>query len=249
MFYFVLFVVLVVFVICFVFSSVIRRKYEKEKEEDLRKCVVKIAHEIKNPLAVCKGYLSMMNLDNREKSEKYLKVIEEEMTRSILLLDDYLNCNDIDVKLDIMDLMLLLEDVSGCFDSFFFENNIGYDFYCDEDEIFILGDYDRLKQVFINLFKNSIEAKKSDSKLLLDLKVKLFGDKVQITLDDNGIGMDNSVISHISEDFFTTKLTGTGLGVGISKEIVEKHHGSLEYISKKGYGTSTILSFPLHESF
>lgn len=249
MFYFVVLLVICVVVLIFLLRNMLVIKYKKEKEEDLKKCIFKIAHEIKNPLAVCKGYFSMMNLDNKEKSEKYLRVIEEEMNRTILLLDDYLNYNDIEVNLDVMDLTLLLDDVSFCFSSFFLENNVSYKFLCDEDEIFILGDYDRLKQVFMNLFKNSVEARKSDSELYIDLKINLFEDKVEVVLKDNGIGMDSSVVSRIGEDFFTTKLCGTGLGVSISKEIIKKHHGSLEYVSNEGYGTSTILSFPLHESF
>ena len=64
-------------------------------------------------------------------------------------------------------------------------------------------------------------------------------------ISDNGIGMDKSTKDKIGTAFYTTKSNGTGLGVCFSKEIIEKHKGTMKYISKKGYGTTVKITLPI----
>ena len=69
--------------------------------------------------------------------------------------------------------------------------------------------------------------------------------KLMIYIKDNGEGISDENLKKIAEPFFTTKEHGTGLGVGLSTEIVKKHQGTIEYHSKQGVGTTVILTFPL----
>ena len=66
-----------------------------------------------------------------------------------------------------------------------------------------------------------------------------------IYIKDNGEGISDENLKKIVEPFFTTKENGTGLGVGLSIDIVKKHHGSIQYYSKQGIGTTVVLTFPL----
>ena len=116
---------------------------------------------------------------------------------------------------------------------------------CTSDEIYIEGDYDRLKQVLINLIKNSIESIKKDDIGLIKLKINYTFKKVCIILEDNGIGMNKETLKRIGEPFYTTKKNGTGLGVKLSKEIVELHNGKIIYESKLGKGTMVKIFLPI----
>ena len=105
------------------------------------------------------------------------------------------------------------------------------------------GDYDRLKQVFVNVIKNSIEA--IDNNGIIDMSIRINGKKVIITISDNGVGMTTDELKDVKEMFYTTKKNGTGLGVALSNEIIVAHNGKMEYESIKNVGTKCIITLPL----
>ena len=101
-----------------------------------------------------------------------------------------------------------------------------------DDEIYINGDYDRLKQVFINLIKNGIESF-DGKKGKLEINTKENNKEVIISIIDNGCGMDEDILKNINEMFYTTKKNGTGIGLPLSNEIIKLHNGKLNFYSKK----------------
>ena len=105
------------------------------------------------------------------------------------------------------------------------------------------GDYNKLKQVFINLLKNAYEAR-SNEKLLIDIRVLSYSNYYQIWIVDNGIGMNQEELGKIKEEYYTTKEYGTGLGISYCDEIIMRHRGNLFYQSKKGLGTRIIITLP-----
>ena len=113
-----------------------------------------------------------------------------------------------------------------------------------KNEIYIKGDYNKLKQVFINLLKNTLEAKKENVTLQTEVKIIESKNKVLIKVIDNGIGMTKETLAHVSEVFFTTKQNGTGIGLAFSKEVIELHQGTLSIKSKYNEGTSIIVQLP-----
>ena len=220
---------------------------ELEKEKTLRNSLFKLTHEIKNPIAVCKGYLNMIDLSNRKNSQRYIEVIKGEVERTLVIMDDFLDYTKIKVDKNIMDINYLLEDTLGSMSSLFNSKNILTKFKISDDEVFINGDYNRLKQVLVNVIKNSIESKKEDEKLKLTITTNQEGNNYRITIKDNGIGMDKEELNNIGKAFYTTKVKGTGLGVMLSKEIIELHDGNLIYSSNKNEGTCVDIILPTIE--
>ncbi len=219
-----------------------------EKEKFLRTALFKITHEIKNPIAVCKGYLDMLDLNDHKKIRKYIPIVQREIERTLNLMDDYSTyAKKIKVDLDIMDLYYLLEDTMNQLESLFEENGIEIKFHIPTDELYIEGDYNRLKQVLINIFKNAVEAKDETKKMTIKLEVEKQKDSISLKVSDNGKGMDDETLRKVSELFFTTKPNGTGLGVALSKEIIELHHGTINYASELGKGTTVTITLPLKE--
>lgn len=222
------------------FNSMIK---DLEKDKMLKNALFKITHEIKNPIAVCKGYLSMMNYNDFEKVKKYNNVIKGEINRTLDILDDFKDYTKINISPDVMDVNLLLEDTIFIMMPLFEEKNIKINILLSNDELIINGDYNRLKQVLVNVFKNSVEAidRGGVIKVVSSGKNK---DNIEIKISDNGCGMDRDSLLKVGELFYTTKVKGTGLGVSLSKEIIKAHFGNMKYKSKKGVGTDVIITIP-----
>ena len=214
---------------------------ELEQSKRIGSSLFRITHEIKNPLAVCKGYLDMLNYKDELKLHKYIGVIKEEIERSLSIVDDFADYTRIKVNLDIMDINMLLEDTLKSIKSLLLKKNIKLISNIKDDEIYINGDYNRLKQVLVNVIKNSVEAINHDDGLI-EIKEKEILNNIIITIKDNGCGMDKESLDRCGETFFTTKPHGTGLGVGLSKEIIKLHNGIMEYDSKKDKGTKVTIT-------
>ena len=220
-----------------------------EKEKKLRESLFKITHEIKNPIAVCKGYLDMIDYKDTDKVERYIPIIKDEISRTLILMDDFLDYTKIQVEKDITDLYLLLEDTYKIVKPLFKKNQIKLTLNIDDDDdVYMNLDYNRLKQVLVNLLKNSIEAKDSHKKnnyVSIDTIRK--NDEIIIRIKDNGIGMNTKSLEKVDEMFYTTKEKGTGLGVALSKEIISQHGGDIKYSSVKGKYTIVDIILPYQE--
>ena len=218
---------------------------ELEKEKTIRNSLFKITHEVKNPIAVCKGYLDMIDLNNKKKVDKYIPIIKSEINRTLLLLDDYLDFSRVRIEKDIIDIIMLIEDTLRSMGILLKEKNVNTNFQIIEEEVYMMADYNRLKQVLINIIKNSMEAKIDDQELTISVETILTKDNIRIIIKDDGIGMDKEELNKLGEAFYTTKANGTGIGVNLSKEIIEKHKGSLTYESKKYVGTTVTIDLPI----
>ena len=220
---------------------------ELEKEKQLRDSLFKITHEIKNPIAVCKGYLDMLDIDNKKHIKTYIPIIKQEIQRTLMIMNDFLNLTKLKVERTKLDISVLLEDVCDMAKTLVRARNMTFICSILDDEIYLLGDYDRLKQVFINLIKNAIESIKEGTAGVIKIKSRRETKKniIKIYISDNGIGMDEELLVRIGEPFYSTKKEGTGLGVRFSKEIIKAHDGEIIYKSKKGKGTTVIIILPL----
>lgn len=217
---------------------------ELMKEQQLKESLFKISHEIKNPIAVCKGYLDMCNEKN---CNKYIPILKSEINKTLNLLQDFSACNKIKIELDILDISLLIEEIKENLSLMFDKQNITFKITPIEDEIYIYGDYNRLNQVLLNIIKNSIEAKDKNKDSYIKIYTETINNKIKIYIEDNGIGIKKENLNRISEPFYTTKRNGTGLGVLLSKEIVKAHKGKIEYISEENIGTTVIITLPIYE--
>ncbi|MBQ7140123.1 MAG: HAMP domain-containing histidine kinase [Bacilli bacterium] len=216
-----------------------------ENSKEIRNSLFKITHEIKNPIAVCKGYLDMFDKNNPKHVEKFIPIIQSEINRTLTIMNDFMEFSKVKLDLDIMDIEMLLEEVLISLDNLINSKHINLNYEIIGDEIFINGDYNRLKQVFVNLLKNSVEALENINNGKIDVNYIVENNNIIINIKDNGIGMDSETLSKIYEAFYTTKNLGTGLGVSLSKEIIEGHHGNIEYISEVNNGTNVKVTLPL----
>ena len=217
------------------------------KEKQIRLSLFKITHEIKNPIAVCKGYLDMINVKDSAQVQRYIPIIKSEIERLLVVLQDFLLINRSNLDLDIMDFNMLIEDTLSKLTPLLKDNNITLNMNILDEEIFINGDYNRLSQVLINIIKNSIEAMKDGEAGNISICTKIVNKDYCIIVEDNGIGMDKEVLLKMKNPFFTTKKRGSGLGVSLIYEIIEAHNGTVQYLSDYGKGTKVILKLPMYE--
>ncbi len=223
--------------ICSLYRSLQNFEEDKESKDSL----FKITHEIKNPIAVVKGYLDMYDVNNIEHSNKYIPIIREEINRVLMLLEDFLSITKIKIEKEEMDLGFLLEDIKNNFSMILKSKNI--EFICtDIDELYIEADYNRLKQVLVNLIKNSVESIEKNG--TIKINVSNSKNKVKIVVEDTGKGMTEEELKQIKSAFFTTKQNGTGLGTYLSNEIIKAHNGIMKYHSVKNKGTKVIITIP-----
>ena len=218
---------------------------ELQKEKQIRTSLFKITHEIKNPIAVCKGYLDMFDVNNENHARKYIPIIRSEINRTLLLLQDFLDCNRLKINKDVLDINLLLEDVEDECKPLIKEKKINYISDIDDEELYIEGDYERLKQVFINIVKNSIEAIVPSSDSYIEVSTKIIKNNIHIFIEDNGQGISKEDLEKIKEPFYTTKKTGTGLGITLSIEIIKAHNGIIEYTSEQNKWTKVEIILPI----
>jgi len=106
----------------------------------------------------------------------------------------------------------------------------------------IMCDPDKLKQVFINIITNAIQAMENGG--TVTVITKKLTDGVEITIEDEGKGMSEEELLHIFEPFYTTRDSGSGLGLAISYRIIEAHKGEIKAISEPGKGTKFIIKLP-----
>ncbi len=214
-----------------------------QEEKRLRTSLFKITHEIKNPIAVCSGYLQMFDVNNLEHSRKYIPIIQHEINRVLTLLEDFLSITKIKLQKEEIDIYYLLEEATNNLKPILKEKNVSLSLDIPDDELYIEADYNRLNQVLINMIKNSIEAIKK--KGFIEIKTKREKNNVIIIIQDNGEGISKANLKKMNEPFFTTKSKGTGLGVFLSKEIIKAHKGKMNYFSKIGKGTKVKITLPL----
>ena len=240
-----IYMVLLALITCLIYilieDFILVSKYQ-QLEKTYNAYLFKFIHEIKNHLSICKGYLEMYKSKNSKNKKDYLEHVTKSINESLDIMEDYLLYGRYNVQFDYLDANLLLNDVYNDFKSLYDGKNVDIDFNYNEDEIFIKGDYNKLKQVLVNIIKNGIEAKKDKKRAQIRLSIDKTNSNVIIEIKDNGIGIKN--LDKLGNEFYTTKNYGTGLGVSFSKHIIDLHNGDIKYISNKD-GTTVKISLPI----
>lgn len=213
---------------------------EFEKYSAVNDSLNKLFHEIKNPLAVCNGYIEIMK---RKDNNKYLDIINKELNRINQIIIDYQESN---IKYELINLSSMFNDIKETLNSLYSNKNIYLTIECDKS-IELLGNYNQLKQTFINIFKNSEESKDKNILLIKVIVIKL-KESLKITISDNGCGMSKEELNKMKEEYYTTKDNGTGLGVPFILETIKKHNGLIKYKSCETKGTTITIKLPINRS-
>ena len=214
-----------------------------ENNKLIKTSIFKVTHEIKNPLAVIKGYLSIFDPYDSEKCLKYKNILDIEVENALNVLKDFSSINHLDIKKNNMNYYDLLMEAKETILPFFNDKNIKLNINSPR-ELFVNADYNRMKQVLINILKNSTEALSDNGKI--DIKSYIENNKLITIIKDNGHGMDKETIDNLFTPFYSKKSFGTGLGLCLSKEIIELHNGTIKYTSKLNEYTQVKIAIPIY---
>ncbi|WP_341480022.1 ATP-binding protein [Paenibacillus dendrobii] len=202
-----------------------------------------IAHEIRNPLTSINGFMKLMRSSKRS-TEAYFDIIESELKRIELIVNELLVLSKPQGKhiskplniLPILDQVITLMKVQAALKNIEIRND------SPDSSQWILGEINQLKQVFINLLKNGMDAMESSGTIWVTVVSTDY--EVQISVQDEGIGMTSEQIQRLGEPFFTTKDSGTGLGIMITQNIIHNHGGSIQIESIPEQGTTFTVKLP-----
>ena len=200
-----------------------------EKIASVAELAAGVAHEINNPLGIIQNYIALLkrrytDVDGTEKLNK----MENELHRIVEIIGSLLSFSKLkQVPMTRIHLMTMLDEVILLIRHKFKEKNIHLRWEKHGSDIAIIGDENRLKQVFINLLINSIEAVTYDG--VIEIRVEVPQDEryVEISVLDDGYGIPEDIRKRFFDPFFSTKINkqNTGLGLSICQHIIESHQG------------------------
>lgn len=238
--------VVIVLVAGGVFSSLLVGRIEKmqakmQQLEHLSVVSKILAHEIRNPLGSIKGFAQYLMKKITDPSlNDHLNIIVKESLRLERLTDEltvYANPSKIietEVELDKFFSEVILP-FREKFEDIKFNIEI-------PESLKIRTDADKLKQIFVNIIQNAVDALEFSSEREISVKALKTNGKIKVEVVDTGTGMDEETLNQATEPFFTTKSKGTGLGLAIVKRLCEVLKIDFEIKSKKGQGTKVCLS-------
>ncbi|MBD2080189.1 GAF domain-containing sensor histidine kinase [Leptolyngbya sp. FACHB-17] len=218
---------------------------EQERLAAIGEFAAMIVHEIRNPLTTVQlGLNHFAKLDLPGSAQARLSLATSEAERLANLLDEILlyskpqvlQLAEIEINAFIQELLILLRSMPEAQERLIV-------FVPWSSPICILGDADKLKQVFINLIRNACEAVDPDATIRWTVTLRL--DQLDISIQNGGVPIAHEVLPRLTEPFYSTKAEGTGLGLAIVKRIVEAHRGSFSITSSDHEGTIVQVQFPL----
>jgi PAS domain S-box-containing protein len=225
--------------------------YQNDKLAMLGRIAAAIAHEIRNPLTSIRGFMQLLwpNLQALGKAE-YAAIIMEEIDRANDIIYEFLNSSKPSTP-DKKQIAVgtLLNDVKLLFESEAIMKGCDITLLPIDPSFTIFADLKQIKQVLLNIVKNSLDAVSGD--LYMERgSIKMSAEphhprEVMIIVEDNGTGMDFHTQSKLFDPFFTTKTEGTGLGLAVSYRIIKNHGGHIAVDSDIGCGTRFKISLPL----
>jgi signal transduction histidine kinase len=222
-----------------------------EKQASLDELTASFAHEIRNPIAAAKSLVQQMGEDpTSQENVEYAKVALDELQRvekSVSHLLKY--AKEEDYNFDNFNLASILDASLTQMRSKLESKNVSI------SRNYIGGptvraDADKLRQVFTNIIDNAIDAMDANTgERHLDVAIRSsYPGAATVTIRDNGCGIPEDKLAKIFNPFYTTKQTGTGLGMGIAKKVVESHRGKIDVSSRVGEGTELSISIPLADA-
>ncbi|MBN2437093.1 MAG: GHKL domain-containing protein [Deltaproteobacteria bacterium] len=225
---------------------------QSEKMAALGRVAAGVAHEVKNPLAIIVQGIAFLKtvLSNDARLLDAAGRIEKSALRADNIIKGLLSFSrEVPLKMEETDIGPVIDETLSFIDHQIRQKNIHVKRLFASDLPKIIMDSNQIKQVFTNLFMNAIEAMQEGG--ILGIQTEQKKDKtdqiyVRVLVSDTGEGIPEDGIHRIFDPFFTTKNTAgnTGLGLSITKGIIDKHHGTIEIESEPGRGTRVMVGLP-----
>lgn len=216
-----------------------------EKMSILTQISASISHEVKNPITITQGFVEALeDEDSKERRKEYIGYILEELQRAQNIIYEFLALTK--PELDSMATINLTQELSysvNLMKPFAKSHKVKIEVENLDDHCMILGDRQKIRQCFINLIKNSIEATENGGELRISAVKN--SNRINIDIIDNGIGMTPNEVNKLGTPYFTTKEEGTGLGMMIVFNVIKTMKGEIKIESEKGKGTHFMITFPL----
>lgn len=208
------------------------------------------AHEIRNPLTSIKGFLQVLKYGLKEKGlikeQGYTDIMLKEIDRINDLVGEFLLLSKSrDATYEEIHLLSVFKEILPIIQNEALLHKVDVHYEPDEHVPIVIADGERLKQVFLNICKNGIEAMPDGGELTIRVRYLRSAQKVVVEVHDTGPGIPHYVIDKIFDPFFTTKENGTGLGLPVCQRIVHDIGGSIR-VSTKGFGTTFSILIPSH---
>jgi signal transduction histidine kinase len=212
-----------------------------------------VSHELRTPITVIRAYTETLAdgvVQDSEKVDQYYERMLSECKSMERLVGDLLTLSkmqnpDFAIEKEPINLQQVFEDIIRSAGAIAEKKNIKIIVTKDSPSSMIIGDYDRLRQMFMVILDNAIKFSDENKAVHINLSKS---DKIKVSIKDEGVGIEPSDIKNIFEKFYKSNLrqnaSGTGLGLAIAKQIALKHDGTIEVNSTPGVGSEFIFTFP-----
>jgi PAS domain S-box-containing protein len=201
-----------------------------------------VAHEIRNPLTTLRGFVQLFKTDI---DERYADIMLTELDRINLIVSEFLILSKPQaINYEYKDIEQILHSIISFLEPQAIIKNIQLHLVVDKEIPQIKCEQNQLKQVFINLLKNAIEAMPKGGNITVEVQVTN-DEMVNICIIDEGEGIEEEQIPKVGEPFFSTKENGTGLGLMVSYRIIENHGGAMRISSQLNKGTTIEIKLPI----
>ena len=223
---------------------------EAQRDESLKMLglfTTGVAHEIRNPLTSIKGFIQLLNkrISDESENKRLINLSMKEIERLESLIKDLIiYAKPSKPNVEWINVVGICEDVIQILSQRISQKKINLNINLPNG-LYVKGDRKQLFQVFFNLTLNAIQAVKPEIGVInIYVDIDKERDSIRIVIEDNGIGIPSEDLNKIFTPFFTTKDKGVGLGLAISRRIMNDNDGKLTFESKYGEGTKFVLELP-----
>lgn len=220
-----------------------------------------ISHEFRTPINVLLGIIQLLNTmkidglcpENTEKTKRYLRIMKQNCYRLLRLTNNLIDMTRLDngffeVSLKNCNIVQIIEDITLSVASYIENKGISITFDTDIEEKIMAVDPDKLERIMLNLLSNAVKFTERDGSIYVNMSDK--GDRIEISVKDTGIGIPEDKLNVIFERFrqvnnlLTREREGSGIGLSLTKNLVELLGGNIRATSKQGEGSEFIIQLP-----
>ncbi|MED0966267.1 HAMP domain-containing sensor histidine kinase [Bacillus paramycoides] len=225
-------------------NALLRTEMQKsEKLNIVSELAASVAHEVRNPLTVVRGFIQLLESTEDVKNKEYMRLVLAELDRAEQIISDYLNLARPQIeKKEHICLSAQLIEMTTLMSSFAAMQGVYLQVEISES-LYTIGDKTKLKQAIMNVVKNGIEAIQGNKGYLKVTAVQK-DEMIVIKVKDSGVGMTKEQLTRLGQPYYSLKEKGTGLGLMVTFSILQAHNGTLEYKSESGKGTEAIIILP-----